>query len=428
MLRPALRIRLGATGRPRYPRPIASPRTRTALLYGATLSNFTSFGLFLAAIPLFVSDELGGSNTAVGISVGSFAISAVLLRPLVGRGVDARGRRPFLIGGLLLQAVAAVGFELVHAVPAVVVLRLVQGVAGACFYTTAASAATDLSPPEKRAGALARLSLFIYGGFALGPLIGEWSIRTHGFAWTWAIALGIIGAGLVLAALLPETRPPDPALLAARAAARRAAGQRRRFLQPEAVTPGLILMTAGVGYASITTFSPLYAREIGMASSSTLYATFAITILAVRLVAGGVADRFGFLNVALPGMIAAASGLAVMALFPRPATAILGVAIFGVGFALLFPALAAYTVSRVHEDERGEALGSFTAFMDIGTATGGYLVGFVADRAGFAWAYGTPALLACGGLALVVRLMARPAGAPAGVGVGTGTVAGTEPA
>lgn len=382
---------------------VRRPRLDAGLLYGATLANFTSMGLYFAAIPLFVSQELNGSNTAVGVSLGAFAVSAVLLRPTIGRGVDAYGRRPFLVAALVIQIVAALGFELAGSVPVVIVLRLVQGVAGACFYTAAAAAATDLSPPAKRAGALARLSVFLYLGFAGGPVLGEWAIRTVGFAWTWLLVVGMFGVGLVLALALPETgeptgrRAPEP-------------GRRRRLLHPAAVVPGVILATAGVGYASIATFSPIYAREIGMSSSGLLYAAFAITILAVRVLAGGAADRFGFLRVALPGIASCSLGMATLALFPEPATALLGVAVFGVGFALLFPALAAYTVSKVRSDERGEALGSFTAFMDVGTAAGGYVVGSVADQAGFRWAYATPALLAAGGLVALLGLRRSTAG------------------
>ena len=68
-------------------------------------------------------------------------------------------------------------------------------------------------------------------------------------------------------------------------------------------------------------------------------------------------------------------------------------AAFGAGFALVFPSLMAFTVDRVDDHERGEMLGSFTAFMDIGAGGGGFIVGLIADRAGFRWAYGVPAVL-----------------------------------
>jgi MFS family permease len=139
-----------------------------------------------------------------------------------------------------------------------------------------------------------------------------------------------------------------------------------------------------------------------------LYFVFAVSIIAVRLlVIGGVSDRHGHTAVALPGVAIAGIGLGVMALFADPVPACIGIAGFGAGFALVFPSLMAFTVDRVDDHERGEVLGSFTAFMDIGAGGGGYLVGWIADRAGFRWAYGVPALLCLLALALLAAIARR---------------------
>ncbi|HEX7169045.1 MAG TPA: MFS transporter, partial [Acidimicrobiales bacterium] len=91
----------------------------------------------------------------------------------------------------------------------------------------------------------------------------------------------------------------------------------------------------------------------------------------------------------------------------RPVAAFVGVALFGAGHALIFPALMAHTVDLVPDNERGEALGSFTACFDIGASTGGYLVGFVADQAGFRAAWATPGALCLVGL-VVLLVAVRP--------------------
>lgn len=376
-------------------------RQRLRLLYVATLANFLAAGLFFAAIPLYVDQELDGSRALVGLSVGAFSISAVFLRPWIGRGVDRRGRKPFLITGLVLWMLSALAFFVAFAIPSVVVIRLVQGFAGGCFYTTAAAVATDLAPEEQRASAIAKFSLFLYAGFAVGPGIGETLIAGPGFAAAWLTAAGLAGVGLVAVLLLPETGASAVAVQAERAEEGLSS---RRFLHPAALGPGVVLACAAVGYSSITVFSPLYARSIGLGSSSALYATFAGTIILVRLVSLKFVDKVGRTAIALPGLALAAFGLGLMAVFAVPATAFVGVGCFGAGFALVFPALMAFTVDRVPDYERGEVLGSFTAFMDVGAGLGGYLVGSVADLAGFSWAYATPALLCSLGFLVLLRL------------------------
>jgi MFS family permease len=371
-------------------------RGQFALLCVATLFEFTALGIYFSALPLFVTDELGGSRANVGLAMGAFAVTAVLLRPFVGQGLDRRGRRPFLVAAPAILLVTSAAFTAVGSLAAVVGLRLLQGVTGAFFYTAAATVATDLAPFEKRADYLARFSLFLYGGFAIGPSLGEALVR-RGFDWAWAVAGLTACASLAVALFVHDTMPERPEGEAGR-------HPPLRFLHPAAMWPGLVILTAATGYTAITSFSALYARRIGMGSSGPLYATFALSILVVRLVAGRLADRHGRVTVALPGMALAAAAMGVLAAEPPPGLALVGVGAFGAGFALVFPALLALTVDRVPDAERGAAVGSFTAFFDIGSSGGGYAVGAVADRVGFVGGFGLPAALCAAGFVVLARL------------------------
>jgi MFS family permease len=368
------------------------------LLYAATLCNFIAFGSYFSSIQLFVEDELGGDRSAVGLALGVFSLSALCVRPLVGKRIDTIGRKPFLLAALAVLTLSSLAFLVADSVAAIVALRFVQGFSGGTFYTTAAAVATDLAPPDRRAAAIARFSLFLYGGIATGPALAEAVVRAWGFTpvWLLAAALGAIGVACIW--LLPETGT------AAREARAEHGTSSRRLLHPAAIGPGIVLATTGMGYASITGFSTLYGREVGLDSPGLLYVVFAVTIIGVRLVSGNLADRYGRLAVALPGVCLGAVGLGLLATVQRPATAFVGVAAFGAGFALVFPALMALTVDRVPDHERGEALGTFTAFMDVGTGAGAYVIGELADRFGFGAAYGLPAVLCVGGALLGVRL------------------------
>jgi MFS family permease len=314
--------------------------------------------------------------------------------------MDAVGRAWFLRGAPVLIAVSAVGLLFADALWSVIALRLLQGLAGASFYTSAATVATDLAPLDKRADYISRFSLFLYAGFAAGPALGEVLIESRGYAWAWWAAVASALVAFAIALNVPETRRPDEADEPERTPAK------RRWVHPAAIGPGMVLLTVAVGYTAISSFMPLYARSIGMGSSGGLYAAFALTILVVRLVSGRLADRFGRAAVAFPGLVCGAVGMFLLAGIQRPAAAFAGVAFFGAGHALIFPALMALTVDRVPDRERGEALGSFTACFDVGASTGGYLVGFVADQAGFRAAWATPGFLCVLGM-VALFFMAR---------------------
>lgn len=366
-------------------------RRHLALLCAATLLQFVALGILLAALPLFVTGPLGRSTAAVGVAMAAYSVAAVASRPRIGRLTDTHGRRRYLVAGTALLAASGSVLLLPGGFPLVIAVRLAQGLSGACFYTAASGLATDLAPPERRAESISRFSLFLYAGFATGPVLGEWLARRHGFGWAWGAAAVLAGTAAVLVWRLPvgERRPPSTA---------------RRLVHPAAVGPGLVLLTMATGYVTITTFSPLFASRMGLGAAGSLYTTFAVTIIGVRLVSGRLADRFGRVAVAAPGVAAGGLAFAAMAAVPRPAVAYAGVALFAAGFAVVFPALMALTDDRVDQRERGEALGSYTAFFDVGSSSGSYVVGAVADAAGFGAAFCLPAVLCAFGLGALALL------------------------
>jgi MFS family permease len=370
----------------------------------AVAFNFLAIGIMLSAVPRYVKEELGGSSAAVGTATTIFFAAALVTRPLVGRAMDRIGRRLFLVWPLLVMAGLALTMELAHAVPAVIAVRLLQGAFGSTFYTACAVVATDLAPSEQRASAVARLSLMIYLGFAFGPFLGEF-LFDRGSQWPWLAAAVLHLGALVAARNLPET-------LRERAAAD-APRPSMRQLQRVVLRPGAAQLCAGLGYSCVVAFLPSYSREIGIGSSGALFFTYACSALVVRVFSGRLADRFGYVAVAVPGMAVFAVGHLLMATawaewVPFPA-----IAMTGIGFGAVFPALTALAVARAPDEQRGQVLGVFLSFNDLGNAMAGPAVGAIADAAGFRWGYGTPAIIAAIGLMIAVSLRVPRAVAPA---------------
>src|ERR687892_1364242 len=175
----------------------------------ASLAYFTADGLLLPAVPLYVEGPLGGGDVAVGLTVGAFSVTALVLRPWAGRLGDRRGRRLLMVVGGATVGASVAGYAATSSVPALVVLRLLSGVGEAFFFTGAAAAITDMAPEERRGEAVSFFSLALYVGIGVGPLLGEASIDSFGFGPTWLFggALGLAAAALALA--VPETRPRD---------------------------------------------------------------------------------------------------------------------------------------------------------------------------------------------------------------------------
>ncbi|MGH9187240.1 MAG: MFS transporter [Acidimicrobiales bacterium] len=172
----------------------------------SAFAYFTALGMLLPTVPRYVEEELGGGGFAVGLAVGSFAVSAAVLRPLVGRVGDTRGRRVLVMAGTIGVGLSVLGYGLAHNLLVLVLFRLVSGACEAAVFVGAATASQDMAPPERRGEAASYFSVAIYGGFALLAILGENLRADHGFTTVWVVA----AAWCVLAFVLGIGVPGGP--------------------------------------------------------------------------------------------------------------------------------------------------------------------------------------------------------------------------
>ncbi|HPU40386.1 MAG TPA: MFS transporter, partial [Microthrixaceae bacterium] len=158
----------------------------------ATFFYFIAMGAMLPTLPVYVERELRGSSVLVGVTVGAFAVSAALLRPLAGRIGDTRGRRILVIGGSLIMGLSVLAYTVATSIPALIALRLVTGTGEAAMWVGAATAIQDMAPDDRRGEAASYFSVALYAGLAFGPLIGESLKDSSGFHAVWIFG-GVCG-------------------------------------------------------------------------------------------------------------------------------------------------------------------------------------------------------------------------------------------
>jgi MFS family permease len=139
------------------------------LLSLAELAYFTAAGLEIPLAPLFAAEVLGANEVGVGVAVGALSLTALILRPVAGRTSDRLGRRPLLIWGAGLYAVATALHALAPDLTVMIGLRLLLGVAEAFFFVAGFAALADLAPPGRTGEALSFNSLSLYLGTSRRP-------------------------------------------------------------------------------------------------------------------------------------------------------------------------------------------------------------------------------------------------------------------
>jgi MFS family permease len=346
---------------------VQRPGAAFAGVFAVTFSALVAVGAVLPVLPRYVHGPLGAGNVAVGVVIGAYAITGLLLRPFAGRLADRRGRRPAVLLGTLGVAASGLLYLLPLGVAGLIAARLVLGAGEGTVFTAGSAWIVDLAPPGRRGRVIGLYGLAVWSGLSVGPLVGELLLHASGYTlvWLFAAAAPLVGA-------LIASRLPDPFH------ARPHADEHHPLIAPEAVRPGAALALASLGYATVAAFVVLHLEARGVGHGAIVFGAFAATIVLTRLIGGDLPDRIGPIRVAIAAALGEAVGLALIGLAHTLTAALLGAVAMGAAFSLLYPSLSLIVVERIPETRRGAALGTFTAFFDAGVGFGAPLAGIAA--------------------------------------------------
>jgi MFS family permease len=347
--------------------PVVRPGVAFAGVFAVTFSGLLAVGAVLPVLPRYVHGPLGAGNIAVGVVIGSYAVTGLLLRPLAGRLADRRGRKPTVLAGSVLVAVAGFLYLLPLGVPGLIVARLLLGVGEGTVFTAGSAWIVDIAPAQRRGRVIGLYGLSVWAGLSLGPLIGELLLHVSGYTLVWLFA----GAAPLVGALI-ALRLPDPFH------AKPGRDEHQPLIAREALRPGVALALGSLGYATLASFVVLHLDQRGLGHGALVFGVFATMVVLTRLAAGDLPDRIGPARVAIAAALVEAVGLAVLAVAESLGVAVAGAIAMGAAFSLLYPSLLLIVIDRVAETRRGAALGTFTAFFDAGIGFGAPLAGIAA--------------------------------------------------
>jgi MFS family permease len=363
---------------------ISPTRAAFAGIFVVTGLGLLSIGATLPVIPRYVQGPIEGGDFSVGLVTGAFAITGLACRPIAGNLADSRGRRPIVILGALLTAVAGALYFVPAGVPGLVIARLFLGAGEGMVYTAGSAWVVDLAPPERRGRIIGLYGLAIWSGLTLGPPIGELILRASSFEMVWVFAIAAPLLGAAIAWRIPETFKnisPEPI-------------EARTLIERKSLLPGLGLALGTIGYAAVAAFLVLHLDERDIGHGAEVFAAFAATVVLARIFGGGLPDRYGSVPCIIGAGIVESSGLVAIMLAESLPVAVAGALAMGAAFSMLLPSLALLVVNRVPESRRGAAMGTFTAFFDVGVGLGATLAGVAAAIGGYSAAFAFAAIAA----------------------------------
>jgi EmrB/QacA subfamily drug resistance transporter len=194
-----------------------------------------------------------------------------------------------------------------------------------------------------------------------------------------------------------------------------AASQRQATPPPAASQKRLVLVAAILGTTVVTVDStvvnvalPAIADDLGggLAGQQWTANAYLVTLSSLILIGGSLGDIFGERRVFMIGV----GGFGVTSVFcavaPTIEMLVVARALQGVFGAVLTPAALATIVATFPPDERGKAVGAWTAWGGIGTVLGPLIGGQLVDAASWRWIFALNIPIVLITLLLVSRVMA----------------------
>lgn len=213
----------------------------------------------------FIKNEYHFTAFDMGVMSSLFAFVQFIASPIVGRISDKVGRKPMLVWGLLIFAIAEFVFALAQQLWLFDLSRAVDGLSAAMFVPTSMALAADITSEKDRAKVIGWLSAAFSGGLILGPGLGGMLAHVnYKFPFWVAGILGLIST-VVAWRFLPhdedelfksETKNPENKLLTG------GWSQLKQIMTPILITLFGMIFVASFGLAGFESIYSLYVNEV----------------------------------------------------------------------------------------------------------------------------------------------------------------------
>ncbi|BBB00305.1 hypothetical protein RVR_7310 [Actinacidiphila reveromycinica] len=448
-----------ASAEPTAPVAVAGPRQEPIFTL-PFVSLMTANGLLrictymlITVVPLYALHN-GLSLTEAGLTTTFYMAAALVVRPLSGRLVDARGRFVVMLLGSVLYFVATGLYVLALPVWLLLAVRALQGLGFSFNGTAVMTLATDLIPESRMSEGIGYLGIEQTVAQIFAPWLALTVVNAYGYRAAFVVVFvlagvnllvrlplgrvakqhrragsgsgsgrGIEGAGdagagavpgadagagaVPVVGAAPEDGPVVP--VASGAAAGRAAPEPwwNRLVDRDAARPAAIMFFIMSGVAAVNTFLAAYTTGRGIADSGLFFTASGIMLAAARIAGGRLQRRFGTTPTITAGILSVAAGLLLVRWSPDLAVLMAGGACYGWGMGTAQPGMSALAVLVADKSRRGLANSTFFMAMDLSQAVDAAALGALAGLAGTGSVFLASAALVAASAVAFVALRSR---------------------
>ncbi|WP_252311355.1 MFS transporter [Sinobaca sp. H24] len=371
----------------------ASEKIWTKPFWIALINNFFVFLAFyalLTILPIFVLQELGGTEGQAGLATTIFLVSAIITRAFAGRIIESFGKKKMLMVSVLLFAFSMLLYLLAHDLMFLLALRFFHGIWFSIATTVLLAAAADLVPAARKGEGLGYFIMSMNLAVVAGPFIALTAVRFVPYAVLFGglAAVSILGFLLTFLIRLPAETPSRQPVFKQLAV--------NDLIEKRAVLPSSIGFLAAFSYASVISFISVYAEAINLFHAVNLFfVCFAAVMLLSRPFTGRLFDRAGPAYVIVPSLLVFSAGLFLLSTVTTTAVLLIAGGLIGLGYGSILPSLQTMAIQASPPERTSHATATFFMLFDSGIAVGSFVLGTIASLVTYSYVY-----IICGTLVL----------------------------
>jgi MFS transporter, ACDE family, multidrug resistance protein len=329
----------------------------------------SAIGLFSIspALPT-VARDLSVAPADIGLILTIFALPGVFLMPLIGMAADRFGRKKVLGPALLLFGLSGGACLLIEDFKALLVLRFIQGVGGACLSSLNITVIGDLFSGRARATAMGYNQCVFSVGATVLTILGG-ALATIGWFYPFILPLAAIPVWLLVLRRLKAPEPKRTSRLREYFGTVAASLKRPQVFGIYVATMATFVLVSGGFY----NFFPLLMDDrfhsspmvIGWVMSSMMIAS---ALSSVKM--GTLVRHFPEKMLFKISMLLYAVSLALMPLMPGSWSCILPAAIMGLAQGMIIPVIQTLLSGLSTTDNRAVVLSFYGTSLRIGQTIG----------------------------------------------------------
>lgn len=254
------------------------------LIIAANFLQFFGFWLLIPVLPFYLQEVFEADKTSIGAILSCYTIAALCIRPFSGYLLDSFARKPLYLFAYFFFTAMFGGYLLAGTLTLFILFRIIHGFSFGMVTVSGNTIVIDIMPSSRRGEGLGYYGLANNIAMSIGPMTGLF-LHDAGVGYTLIFCCSLLAGIIGLTCAWLVKTPYKPPI-------KREPISLDRFILLKGIPAGISLLLLSIPYGMTTNYVAMYAKQIGITSSTGFFFTLmAIGMAVSRLFSGKLVDK-----------------------------------------------------------------------------------------------------------------------------------------